>query len=211
MKILLATTLCLAAVLLTTAQVVSAQSIYKCTKAGQVEYTDRPCPSANGELIHQASDSEVIDQYLNLGQDALAEHYAKARHLEGLYKTRLAARQQKQEEAAERREQDKALAAQQRVEQAQQQVLADEAAQRNQLQAQNNLLREQNEQYRDQLAQPVYAPPIYWGPAPRYRRGRQYHDRDHDRDHDRRPPPVSDQPTVVHPCTQLAGGRVKCS
>ncbi|MEO7067379.1 MAG: DUF4124 domain-containing protein [Rhodanobacter sp.] len=211
MNIPLATTLCLATVLLTMAQTVDAQSIYKCTKAGQVEYTDRPCSGANGKLIHQASDREIIDQYLDLGQDPLAERYASARHLDGLYKARLAAHQQKVKETAERRQQDEALAAQQRSEQTQQQMLADEAAHRNRLEAQNDLLREQNEQYRDQLTQPVYAPPIYWGASPRYGRGHRDHDHHGDHDgHNQRPPPVSDPPTIFRPCTQMAGGRVKC-
>lgn len=218
MNIPLAAALGIVAVLLTATPAVHAQSIYKCAKAGQVEYTDRPCSGANGQLIHQASDREVIDQYLDLGQNVLAERYASAHHLEGLYKARLAAHQQKLEDLAQQRQQDEAMAIQQRAEQVQQQALADEAARRAQLQAQNDLLRQQNEQYRNQLAQPVYAPPVYWGAIPRYGYGYDYgygyrdheHQHDHDDKHNHRPPPVTDQPTVVHPCTQLAGGRVKC-
>ena len=208
MNIPLAATLCIATVLLTATPVVNAQSIYKCVKAGQVEYTDRPCPGANGQLIHQASDREIIDQYLDLGQDTLAERYASARHLDGLYQARLAAHQQKLQETAERRQQDQAMQAKQHDEQAQQQALADAAAHRNQLQTQNALLREQNEQYRDQLTQPVYSPPVYWEAPLRYGSGRRDHG--HHGDHNRRPPPVSDQPAVFQPCTQMAGGRVQC-
>ena len=205
-------TLGIAVVLLTATQAVDAQSIYKCTKAGHVEYTDRPCQGTNGQLIHQASDREVIDQYLDLGQDTLAERYASSRHLEDLYKERLSAHREKLEDLAQQRQRDEAMAIQQRAEQAQLQASANEAARRAQLQTQNELLRQQNEQYRDQLAQPVYVPPVYWGAIPSYGYGHRDHEhsRDHDGEHNHRPPPVKDPPTVVHPCTQLAGGRVKC-
>jgi hypothetical protein len=201
--------LCLV-VLLAAVPAAGAQNIYKCSHGGQLEYTDRPCPGGSGELIHQADDGEIIDQYLRLGQDVLAKQYADSHHLEALYKERLAARQRDLEEDAQRREQE-AVAAQQREAQAQQQALADEAANRDQLQAENDALRQQNEQYRDQLAQPAYNGfPAYWGAAPfSFRNHRHGRDRDHHgRDQGQHPPP-SKQPTS-HPCTQLAGGRVRC-
>ncbi|OOG58396.1 hypothetical protein B0E48_06150 [Rhodanobacter sp. C03] len=184
--------------LLLTAQVAGAQSIYKCTRAGQVEYTDHPCPAGKGELIHQASDSEIIDQYLDLGQDALAKRYADSRHLGALYQQRLDAYQQRMDARAQQQA-DEALAAKQRSEDARQQALLDAAANHRRLRAENDALRQQNDQYRDQLAQPVYGEaPAYWGAAPPYW--------DHDHDHDHGPPPKP----VFHPCTQLAGGRVQC-
>lgn len=193
--------------LATAAQAAGAQSIYKCTKAGQVEYTDRPCPAGNGEVIHQADDSEIIDQYLRLGQDAKAKTYADSHHLEALYQQRLAAHQQALEEKAQRQA-DEAIATQQRDEAVHRQALADEAANRKRLRAENDALRQQNDEYRNQLAQPTYnAPPAYWGAVP-YWNDR---DRDHDRrdDHDQHRPPPSKEP-VFHPCKQLAGGRVQC-
>jgi hypothetical protein len=191
-----------AAMLLAAAQAAGAQNIYKCTQGGQVAYTDHPCPNGSGELLHRADDTEVIDRYLRLGQDELAKRYAVSRHLEALYQQRVDARQQALDEKAQR-EADEAYATQQRTEEAQQQALADQAAERDRLQVENEALRQQNADYQNQLSQPVYnAPPAYWV-APPYR---QRH-RDGDRDH--RPPPVSDQP-VFHPCKQLAGGRTQC-
>jgi Putative GTPases (G3E family) len=207
--------LSIALVLMAAVPAAGAQSIYKCTTpAGQLEYTDRPCRDGKGELIHQADDSEIIDQYLRLGQDAKAKTYADAHHLEALYQQRLAAHKQQLEDNAQRQA-DEAIAAQQRdVLGAQQQALADDAASRERLRAENDALRRQNDEYRDQLAQPIYnAPPAYWGAVSPYWNG--HHDHDHDHDHDRdhdhdsyRPPP-SKEP-VFHPCTQLAGGRVQC-
>lgn len=207
MKTPLTTQLCVAFMLLATAQVAGAQNIYKCTQAGRLAYTDHPCPGGNGELIHQADDGEIIDQYLRLGQNALAKRYAESHHLEALYKERLAASQRNQEEKTQLQA-DQAIAAKQRNEEARQQALADDAAHRDRLQAQNDALRQQNDQYRDQLAQPVYNPPAYWGVAPYWNRR---HDHDHDDDHDQHPsdPPPSKEP-IFHPCTQLAGGRVQC-
>ena len=200
---------CIAILLLAMAPPVIAQNIYKCTtKAGQLEYTDRPCPSGNGELIHQADDSEIIDQYLRLGQDAKAKSYAESHHLEALYQQRLAAHQQAMDDKAQRQA-DEAIAAQQRDEAARQQAQADDAANRDRLRAENDALRQQNDAYRDQLAQPVYnAPPAYWGAVPPYWNGDRDHDHDHDHDHGpHRPPPKE---PVFHPCKQLAGGRVQC-
>jgi hypothetical protein len=90
------------AALLLSAAPVAAQNIYKCTKAGQVAYTDHPCPDGTGQLLHKADDAEVIDQYLRLGQDKLARQYAESRHLDELYRQRLKAYQQTQDEKAER-------------------------------------------------------------------------------------------------------------
>lgn len=205
MKTSLSEKLCIATVLLLAAQAVPAQSIYKCTHNGQVAYTDHPCAKGDGQLIHQADDSEVIDKYLRLGQDALARQYADSRHLETLYKERVAAHQQQQEEQARRR-QDEAIADQQRARQAEQQAAIDEAANRARLEAENDALRNQNDQYREQLNSPAYnAPPTYWGVAPPYW-NRPPH-------HGHRPPghrPPRPKEPIYHPCTQLAGGRVKC-
>lgn len=195
-----------AILLLLVAPVAGAQDIYKCMQGGTVAYTDHPCPSGKGELLHKADDSEVIDQYLRLGQQNLAQKYADARHLDALYQTRLAAYQQDQQERAQRA-QDEALAAQQQQEESRQQAVFNQATERNRLEAENNALRQQNDQYRDELTQPptTYAP-AYWGgaAAPYPRRA---HDHDHDGDHRHRPLPK--EPTF-HPCTQLAGGRVRC-
>jgi hypothetical protein len=198
----------IAIMLLATVPAARAQSIYKCTtQAGQLEYTDRPCRDGKGELIHQADDGEIIDQYLRLGQDAKAKAYADAHHLEALYQQRLAAHQQQLEDNA-RRQADEAVAAQQRDEAARQQALADDAASRNRLRAENDALRQQNDEYRDQLAQPAYnAPPAYWGAVPPY--WNSHRDGDHGHDHDSHHPPPSKEP-VFHPCKQLAGGRVQC-
>jgi hypothetical protein len=199
--------------LLAAAPAAVAQNIYKCSQGGHVEYTDRPCPGAKGELIHQADDSEVIDQYLRLGQDKLAQKYAESRNLQDLYKQRVAAHQQKMALEEERKAEAEA-AADLRDEQARQQALdqaaADDAANRDRLREENDALRQQNAEYRDQLAQPVYnAPAAYWGAVPPYRHRHRDHDGDHDHDHDGHRPPPSDQP-VFHPCKQLAGGRVQC-
>ncbi len=204
-------TLLAAVLLLGTAGSAAAQSIYKCPKGNSVEYTDHPCPGHAGELIHQASDQEVIDQYLDLGQLDLARRYADARHLDPLYQQRLAAYQQRlQDKAARQAEQ--AQADRQRAEAAEKQALADEQqAHRDQLQAENDLLRQQNDQYRNQVQQPVYGyasgyVPNYWGGSvPPYRRPGHGGDHDHDHDHGHAP----SQP-IFHPCTQLAGGRVQC-
>jgi len=189
--------LSIAIMLLVMAPVAVAQNIYKCTtRAGQLEYTDHPCRDGKGELIHQADDSEIIDQYLRLGQQAKAKSYADSNHLEALYQQRLDAYQQAMADQAQRQA-DEAIASQQRDEAARQQALADAAASRNRLRAENDALRQQNDEYRDQLAQPAYnAPPAYWGAVPPYWN-------DH---HDHRPP----APPVFHPCKQLAGGRVQC-
>ncbi len=181
-----------------------AQDIYKCPQpGGSVAYTDYPCPTGKGELLYQADDSEVIDRYLRLGQDNLARQYADDHHLGALYKERLAIYQQTQEEKAQRRHEE-ALAAQQREYDAQQQALQDRLADRNRLEAENDVLRQQNDQYRDELSQPVPdQAPIYWGVAPPpYGHG------------PHRPDPGSrwtpPRAPVYKPCTQLAGGRVKC-
>lgn len=184
----------------------TAQNIYKCPQSGgTIAYTDHPCPAGNGELLHKADDSEVIDRYLRLGQDNLARQYADARHLDALYKERVDAYQQAQAEKTQR-QQDEALAAQQRDDEARQQALANQAGDRNRLEAENDALRQQNDQYRDELSQPApeYAP-IYWGgAAPPYRRRPHHGDRDPG---SHWAPPKA---PVYVPCTQLAGGRVKC-
>lgn len=206
------------AALLLIAAPVTAQNIYKCTTAGQVAYTDHPCPDGTGQLLHKADDAEVIDQYLRLGQDKLARQYAESRHLDELYQQRLKAYQQTQDKEAQRQAAE-AMAEQKREKQ---QALADAAARRAQLRDENDALRQENQDYRNQLEQPVYnAPPAYWGRTPSYGYGRQdgyrgyrdHRDRDRDRNHyDPHEPhrPQPQQQPVFHPCTQLAGGRVKC-
>jgi hypothetical protein len=191
-----------------------AQNIYKCPQpGGSVAYTDHPCPSGKGELLHKADDSEMIDSYLRLGQDDLARKYASARHLDALYKERVAAYRQDQQEKAQR-EQDEALVAQQREEAARQQALLDQITDRNRLQAENHALRQQNDQYHDELTQPAgnNYPAAGWGVLsspyyqPPYRHPGHEHEHDDDDEH-HRPPPTE---PVFHPCTQLAGGRVRC-
>ena len=183
-----------------------AQNIYKCALPnGSVAYTDHPCAAGHGELLHKADDSEVIDRYLRLGQDKLAKQYADARHLDTLYQDRLAAYQSAQEQKAQRQQQD-AIAAQQQQDEARQQASFNHVGERNRLEAENDTLRQQNDQYRDELSQPVpqYAP-AYWGGAyPSY--GRRPHHGDRDPGSRWAPP----KPPVYQPCTQLAGGRVKC-
>ncbi len=146
--------LCIAILLLAAAPAASAQSIYKCTKAGQIEYTDHACRSGKSELIHQASDSEIIHQYLDLGQDALAKNYADSHHLDVLYKDLLEARQEKmQAEAMLQANEAKQLDIE-----ARQQVLIDQAAYNGRLQGENDALRQQNEQYADQQDEPMLWP-----------------------------------------------------
>ncbi|MEO8810980.1 MAG: DUF4124 domain-containing protein [Rhodanobacter sp.] len=183
-----------------------AQNIYKCPlPGGSVAYTDHPCPAGNGKLLHKADDGEVIDRYLRLGQDHLARQYADARHLEALYKERVAAFEQTQAENAQR-QQDEAFAAQQRQDEARQQTLIGQASERNRLEAENDALRQQNDQYRDELSQPVpeYAP-VYWGGVSQPY-GRPPHRGERDPGSKWAPP----RAPVYQPCTQLAGGRVKC-
>ncbi len=190
--------LCIAVLLLGAAQVAGAQSIYKCTQAGRIEYTDHPCPGHHVEVIHQADDRDIIDQYLDLGQDAAAKRYADAHHLEALYQARLDARKQAMEAKA-RQQAEEAIAAKQRDDDAHQQALLDAAANRGRLQGENDALRQQNDEYREQQAATAYNDePAYWGVAPSpYWNGRPH-----------RPSP-SKEP-VFHPCKQLAGGRVQC-
>jgi len=197
--------LCSAFLLLAAAQAAGAQNIYKCTKGGQLEYTDRPCPGGSGELIHQASDSEIIDQYLDLGQDGLARRYADSHHLQGLYQQRVDTYQQKMEAQAQQQADDE----KQREADAQQQAQISEAAYRGRLQGENNVLREQNEQYLDQLSQPVYSDtpayaPVYWGAlAPPGN-----HDHSHDHDHGPRPAPPKVIPPML-PAPAPVGGKAK--
>jgi len=179
-----------------------AQNIYKCSQNGQDVYTDHPCPEGQGELLHRADDTEVIDRYLRLGQDEQARRFAESRHLESLYQQRLEQRQQVLDQQAQD-EADRAYAAEQQAEQerlqAEEQARADEAAERQRLETENAALRQQNADYEDQLNQPVYAPPPYWAPP------RPDHHGDHDGNH--RPPP---RDPSYHPCQQLAGGRTIC-
>jgi len=192
--------LCLALLLSLAAMPAWAQNIYKCTHGGQVEYTDKPC-AGQGELVHRASDADIIDRYLRLGQDDAARGYAESHLLQGLYEQRLAVHQQAVAAKA-RAQAEEAAAAQQRLAEAQQQELADAQASRDRLQRENDALRQQNADYQDQLtpAQGIYASPYpYWGAPPRW-------PRHGDRDNHRPSPP----PPNFHPCETLAGGRLRC-
>jgi len=174
---------CIAILLLAAAPVVGAQSIYKCTKAGgQIEYTDHVCRSGKSELIHQASDSEIIHQYIDLGQDGLAKNYADSHHLDVLYTDLLEAHQEKmQAEAMLQANEAKQLDIE-----ARQQALIDQAAYNGRLQGENDALLQQNEQYADQQDEPVYGyAPVYWGGLPSYWN----RSRGHDHDHGHPPPP----------------------
>lgn len=188
------------------APVANAQNIYKCTHSGQITYTDKPCPGGRGELLHQADASDVIDQYLRLGQYTQAERYAQSHQLKALYAQRLAIHEQQLEDR-ERVRADADAAAQQRDAQARADALAADAANNERLRGENDALRQQNAQFQDQLSQPVYAPsPAYLYPS-RY---------PHRQPHDGRPDdpspswPPRDTKPIFHPCEQLAGGRVKC-
>lgn len=192
----------IAALLLAAAPVVGAQSIYKCTKGGQIEYTDHACQSGKSELIHQASDSEIIDQYLDLGQDALAKSYADSHHLEVLYKDLLEAHQEKMQAEA----QLQANEVKQLGDEARQQALIDQAAYNGRLQGENDALLQQNEQYADQQDEPVYGyAPVYWGGVPPYwNRG---HDRGHDHDHGHPPPHATPPRPASHAAPATAHGK----
>lgn len=195
---------------------VGAQDIYKCTQGGQLTYTDHPCPAGKGELLHQADSTETIDQYLRLGEDTKAEAWAKAHHLEDLYRQRLALRDDRLKAQAEQARQG-ALAAQQQAAQAreqaaaqaQQQALAAQAAQNAQLQAENAALRQQNASYQSALSQPVYAPVVYGGVAYPPHRGDHHGDRDDHHHGGDTPPPVTGQ-LLFKNCSAKAGGRVGC-
>lgn len=196
--------LVITAILLAATTLASAQDIYKCTQGGQLAYMDHPCPSGKSELLHKADDTEIIDQFLRLGQQDKAKAYADAHHLNALYDDRLAAYQQREADKAQRQA-DEALATKQQQEQARQQALVNQMANSNQLEAQNHALRQQNAQYQEQLSQPVdnYAP-SYGGMVPPYAgRPRDHHDGDHGHQ-------VTPKEPVFHPCKQLAGGRVQC-
>lgn len=189
----------IACVLLALAGPANAQNIYKCTHAGQVVYTDQPCPGARGTLLHQADATDIIDQYLRLGQVAQAERYAQSHHLEALYQQRLMAYRESLQQREDLQARSRA-AAQQREDEAHARALAAQAADQERLRAENDALRQQNAQYENQLNQPVYAPPpTYLGPAPPYVQRPRW------RPHR----PARDEP-IFHPCQQLAGGRVKC-
>lgn len=196
----------LAAILLATSGVACAQDIYKCTKAGQAVYTDRPCVGGKGELLHQADDTEIIDQYLDLGQDDAAKRYAVSHNIASLYKQRIEARKQRMEAKAQQQaEQDAADRLQEQADRRQAQI--DAATARGRLQGENDALRQQNALYQQQLTQPVYndagpyynAGPGYWGGIPP-------HDGDQPGDKPPRPP----APPTFHPCVPVAGGTVKC-
>lgn len=199
----------IALLLLAMAGSAGAQNIYKCTQGGRVEYTDHPCPGARGVLIHQADDREIIDHYLDLGQNDVAKRYADSHHLQALYRERLDAYHRKMQ-ASTRQQAADALAAKQREEAARQQALVDAAANRGRLQGENDALRQQIDQYRDQQTQPAYnAAPAYWGGASPYWNPGYGRDYGHEHEHDHGPLEPPPQP-VFHPCTQLAGGRVRC-
>lgn len=199
----------------------SAQNIYKCVTSGQVTYTDQPCATGKGEVLHQASAAETIDHYLRLGQPQLAAAWAKARHLDSLYTARLALYDAAQDAKAKQAEAD-AIAAQAAADQAQAQAqaqqqqamaaaqVAAQAAQTDQLVAENTQLRAQNAAYQSGLTQPAYYYPAYFGGwnagyRPPFDHG-----------HAHRPPPVEHKPppvqgyTVLQACGSLKGGSTHC-
>ena len=190
-----------AAALALLAPAASAQNIYKCTHSGQVSYTDKPCPGGSGELLHEADASDIIDQYLRLGQYAQAERYAQSHQLQALYEQRLAIHEQNLDDRERMRAEADAVD-RQRAAQARADALAAEAADSERLRGENDALRQQNAQFQDQLAQPVYVPPPVYLDSPRYPNRPPY---------DPSPswPPHGNAP-IFHPCQQLAGGRVKC-
>lgn len=196
-----------------------AQNIYKCSRGGQVEYTDHPCPGRSGVLIHKADDSEIIDQYLDLGQFDIARRYAQSRHLDALYRQRMDIYNQRMLARA-KKQADEAAAAKQHAEEARQQALVAAAANQGRLQGENDALHQQINQYRDQQPTATYNNGgAYWGGAPAYwntpgngdyGHGDGHGDgHGHGPGHDQRPPTPPAQP-IFHPCTQLAGGRVQC-
>lgn len=217
----------LAILLLTTAGAVNAQNIYKCSNGGRVEYTDHPCVGKPGQLLHQADDTEVIDQYLDLGQDAAAKSYADTHNLLPLYKDRLDVRKQRLEAKAQQQADDKA-AQKESDATARQQATVEAAANRGRLQGENDALRQQNAAYRDTLSQPVINNGgAYYNAVPGYGYGYGYppyagHGSGHDHGdgppsdgghgpgHDHHPPPKPPPTAVFHPCVQIAGGTVKC-
>jgi hypothetical protein len=192
--------LCAGLLLLAFSPAANAQSIYKCTKAGQVVYTDQPCPGDRGTLLHQADASDIIDQYLRLGQTRQAEQYAQTHGLQALYQQRLAAHRQRL--AHRPRLLYVGFAApRQGVAYARAMAAPIAAADAERLRGENDALRQQNALYQSQLSQPVYTPPpVYWNNAPPYRN---HHP------HNRPDWPPSKEP-IFHPSQQLAGGRVKC-
>lgn len=196
-----------------------AQNIYKCMQGGQVAYTDQPCRAGKGELLHQADAAETIDHYLRFGQDGLAAAWAKARHLDALYRERLAihqaagaARAEQARQAAELAQQQAEQARAQARQAAALQAQAEQANERAQLQAENDRLREQNAAYQAELSQPTFLlPPYGWAgsrPYPRFHPSRPDHPQP-GQPHAHQPPPARDQPRVKN-CTTLAGGRVQC-
>ena len=227
----------LAILLLTIAGAASAQNIYKCSKGGQAEYTDRPCVGQPGQLIHQADDTEVIDQYLDLGQDDAAKGYADSHNLLPLYKERLDVRQRRLNAKVQKQADDDAA---QKVSDAaaSQQAIVDAAANRGRLQGENDALRQQNADYRDKLSQPVtndagayfnagpgygygYGYPAYGGGSvpgnghggghgPGNDPGKPPGDGGNGPGHGHDTPPKPPPTAVYHPCIQIAGGTVKC-
>ncbi len=179
-----------AALLLGMTQQSLAQDIYRCTRAGQVEYTDHPCHGGKSELLHQADDSEIIAQYLDLGQDAQAKSYADAHHLGGLYQQLLDVHRQKLVLQEQQRVLNDA-AARQRDAEAQQQAMMLYNAR---LQGENNALRAQNDAYADQASTPDYGyAPVYWGGF-----GPGWY-REHDRGPHHPPPPPKTPPPKAPP------------
>lgn len=198
-----------------------AQDIYKCVTNGHVAYTDQPCTSGKGELLHQADAAETIDHYLRMGQPQLAAAWAKARHLDSLYAARLALYRDAQATKAAQAKQD-ALAAQtaeaQAREDRQQRMLAAQIAARNAqtdaLQAENTQLRTQNAAYQNELAQPAYymAGPAYFGGwnggyhAPHgHRPGTHWPQPPLHQD----PPPAKGYP-ILQTCRQTMSNRAQC-
>lgn len=136
-----------------TTSAANAPSIYKCSIGGKVQYTDLPCVGQPGEVVHQASDTEIIDQYLDLGQDDDARGYADSRDALPLYRQRLGLRDKRLESQT----QQPANAARSNPTDAavRQQGIVDAASSRDRLQGENDAFLRQNATQINQLAQPV--------------------------------------------------------
>lgn len=228
-----------AAALFVAAGAASAQSIYKCPHGNTVEYTDHPCAKPGGELIHKADPAETIDYLLNTGKTEAAKRYATEHNDVPLYQARLAVYQQRQKDLVAKTAADAVALEKQAAAEKQQQALQAQQDRTARLEAQNDLLRDQNADYRDQLEQPVIETPAYgYGNGLGYGRWRppytdHGHDHEHDGDHNHDHEHGGDhdhnhdhehggghdhnhdhgkqpQQPGYHPCTQLAGGRVKC-
>lgn len=173
----------LAMLLLAVASAASAQNIYKCSKAGKVQYSDVPCVGQPSALIHQASDSEMIDQYLELGKDDDAKNYAASHDVLPLYEQEIGLRDryiklQTEQQAKDAIGQKKAAAAEQR------QAIADAAADRARVQGESDAFLQQNAAQINALSHPVNNDTgASYNPGPQYHYGDAPSDRGQNHDY----------------------------